>query len=47
VLVTVGIALGWLGYTIFYFGLNRITGGNDSFHSVIWPGAYKPTPRDA
>jgi hypothetical protein len=46
VLVTVGIALGWFGYAIGYYGWNRITGGNDTFHSLIWPGAYKKTTRD-
>ena len=42
----IGIVLGWAGYAIFYYGLNRITGGNDTFHSLVWPGAYTPTTRD-
>lgn len=42
-----GIALAWLGYSVFYYGYNLITGGNDSFVSLIWPGRYTPTPRDS
>lgn len=42
----VGVLLSWFGYSVFYHGLNTITGGNDSFVSLIWPGKYTPTPRD-
>lgn len=36
----------WFGYAVGYYGYNRITGGNDSFISLIWPGRYTPTTRD-
>jgi hypothetical protein len=40
------MVLVWLGYSAFYYGYNRITGGNDTFVSLIYPGRYSPTPRD-
>lgn len=43
----IGIILAWFGYSVFYYGLNTVTGGNDGFVSLIWPGRYTPTPRDA
>ena len=42
----VGIGALWLGYGVFYYGYNRITGGNDKFISLMWPGRYSPTARD-
>jgi hypothetical protein len=36
-----------LGYSAAFYGYNRITGGNNSFKSLIWPGAYKPTADDS
>lgn len=42
----IGIVLTWFGYSVFYYGLNVVTGGNDSFLSLVWPGRYTPTPRD-
>lgn len=42
----VGFVLIWLGYGVGYYGFNRITGGNDRFRSLFWPGDYTPTPRD-
>lgn len=44
--MTVAIAVLWLGYSVTYYGYNRITGGNDTFKSLVWPGAYSPTSRD-
>lgn len=41
-----GIGALFLGYSAFYYGYNRITGGNDTFVSLVWPGKYKPTARD-
>lgn len=43
----IGIVLAWFGYSVFYHGLNTVTGGNESFMSLIWPGRYSPVPRDA
>lgn len=42
----IGMVVGWLGYSLGFYGWNRITGGNDTFKSLIWPGAYSYTPRD-
>jgi hypothetical protein len=42
----IGIVFLWFGYGVAYYGFNRITGGNDSFRSLMWPGAYNATPRD-
>lgn len=41
-----GFVVLWLGYATAYYGYNRITGGNDTFVSLIWPGRYTPTARD-
>lgn len=45
-MVTVGILAALAGYTLAYYGFNTITGGNDSFKSIFWPGAYQYTARD-
>ena len=45
-MLTIPIALLWGGYAIGYYGWNRITGGNDKFVSLVWPGKWKLTPRD-
>jgi hypothetical protein len=42
----IGIVLLWAGYSLAYYGFDRITGGNDTFVSLIWPGKYAPTTRD-
>lgn len=42
----VGIVLAWFGYTVLYYGLDIVTGGNDPFVDLIWPGRYVPTPKD-
>lgn len=42
----IGIILAWLGYSVFYYGYDTVTGGNDTFVSLIWPGRYTPTARD-
>ena len=44
--MTIGIGLAFAGYCVGFYGWNRITGGNDSFKSLVWPGAYTPTTRD-
>jgi hypothetical protein len=41
-----GVGALWLGYGVFYYGYNRITGGNDKFISLLWPGRYTPMARD-
>lgn len=41
-----GIILAWFGYSVAYYGLDTVRGGNDSFMSLIWPGRYAPTARD-
>jgi hypothetical protein len=44
--VVIGIGILWAGYAVAYYGFNRITGGNDSFASLVWPGRYNATARD-
>lgn len=34
------------GYSTLYYGYNTITGGNESFRSLIIPGKYAPEARD-
>jgi hypothetical protein len=41
-----GILLAWFGYSLAYYGFDTITGGNDSFLSLVWPGRYQVIPRD-
>ncbi len=43
---SIAIGILWAGYSIGYYGWNRITGGNDTFVSLVRPGRYKPTTRD-
>lgn len=42
----IGILLAWAGYSVFYYGYNTVTGGNESLASLIWPGSYQSVPRD-
>lgn len=46
-MVPVAILLCWAGYAVGYYGADVITGGNDSFVALVWPGRYKAVPRDA
>lgn len=41
-----GFAALWLGYSTAYYGYNRITGGNNTFVQLVWPGRYIPVARD-
>lgn len=45
--VPFGVAFLWLGYSLLYYGYNRITGGNDKFVDLIYPGRYHPVTRDS
>jgi hypothetical protein len=44
--VTIALGLLWVGYSVSYYGWNRITGGNNTFVSLVWPGRYSPVARD-
>lgn len=44
--VPFGIGFLWLGYSVLYYGYNRITGGNDKFLDLIYPGRYHAVTRD-
>lgn len=46
-MLVIGIVVAWFGYSVFYYGLDTVKGGNDSFVSLIWPGKYSPQPRDS
>jgi hypothetical protein len=46
VAVPFGIGFLWLGYSVLYYGYNRITGGNDKFLDLIYPGRYHAVTRD-
>lgn len=42
----VGIVLAWFGYSVMYYGIDLVTGGNEGFMTLVWPGRYQPVPRD-
>lgn len=44
--VAIGIVAAVLGYAVLYHGYDTITGGNNTFKDVVWPGAYKKVARD-
>lgn len=46
-MVGIGIVLAWFGYAVLYYGINQITGGNESFASLVVPGRYAPVARDS
>jgi hypothetical protein len=46
VAVPFGIGFLWIGYSVLYYGYNRITGGNDKFLDLIYPGRYHAVTRD-
>jgi hypothetical protein len=45
--VTIALGVLWAGYSVGYYGWNRITGGNNTFKQLVWPGAYTPVTRDS
>jgi hypothetical protein len=47
VLAVIGFVAAWSGYTLGYYGYNRITGGNNTLKQLWWPGAYIAVSRDS
>jgi hypothetical protein len=47
VLAVIGFVAAWSGYTLGYYGYNRITGGNNTLKQLWWPGAYTAVSRDS
>lgn len=45
----VGVAgfVAWIGYSLFFYGLDQIRGGNNGFLSLIVPGKYSAQPNDS
>lgn len=46
-MIGVGVFVAWLGYGVFYFGLDQIRGGNNGFLSLLVPGKYTNQPSDS
>jgi len=42
----VGIVLAWAGYSLFYYGLDQVKGGNNTIMELVWPGRYKVVAKD-
>ena len=43
---SIGIACFFAGFSVFYYGLDQIKGGNNSFLSMVKPGGYSPVAAD-
>jgi hypothetical protein len=46
-MVGVGVFVAWLGYSLFYYGLDQIRGGNNGLLSLMIPGKYSDQPKDS
>jgi hypothetical protein len=42
----IGIFVAWLGYSLGFFGLDQIRGGNNGLLSLMRPGKFKEQPSD-
>lgn len=42
----IGLGLFWFGYCVAYYGYDQVTGGNNSFLSLLVPGKYANAPKD-
>ena len=45
--LALGIGLAWAGYTLAYYGFQRILSGNNTILQLAWPGKYQPVPKDS
>lgn len=45
--IAMGLVLGSLGYTLAYYGFQRIMCGNNTLSELFWPGKYKVAVNDA
>jgi hypothetical protein len=42
-----GVLVAWVGYSLFYYGLDQIRGGNNGLLSLMVPGKYTNQPGDS
>jgi hypothetical protein len=45
--LALGIGLAWAGYTLGYYGFQRIWSGNNTILQLAWPGKYQPVAKDS
>ncbi len=45
--LALGIGLAWAGYTLAYYGFQRILSGNNTILQLAWPGKYQPVAKDS
>ena len=43
----IGVLVAWLGYSLAYFGIDQIRGGNNGLLSLMIPGKYTNQPNDS
>lgn len=43
----IGIFVAWLGYSLAYFGVDQVRGGNNGLLSLMIPGRYSAQPNDS
>ena len=44
--LALGLLLAISGYTLGYYGFQRITGGNNTILEPAWPGKYQVVAKD-
>ena len=42
-----GVLVAWVGYSLLYYGLDQIRGGNNGLLSLMIPGKYSNQPSDS
>jgi hypothetical protein len=42
-----GVFVVWMGYSLFYYGLDQVRGGNNGFLSLVTPGKYTNQTNDS
>lgn len=48
-MLAVGTTAAWFGYSVFYYGLTQVQGGNWGYRDLVWPSLWalnKNVPRD-
>lgn len=45
-MIAVAAVVTWMGYSLIYYGLDQVRGGNNGFFSLVIPGKYKNVDPD-
>jgi hypothetical protein len=43
----IGVFIQWLGYSLFFYGIDQVRGGNNGLLSLMIPGKFSEQPKDS